>query len=75
MEKKEVNEERLNTNDIRVRNRTITEMVIDKELKEIEDGEELEAIEESEIMEILEEEIHPNIFHRLFPSYDLENFT
>lgn len=57
------------------RMKTITELVIDKELKEIEEFDELEVIEESQLHEIKEEEIHPNIFNRLFPKVDLTNFA
>lgn len=49
------------------RMKTITELVIDKELNRIEDFEGLEVIEESQLHEVKEEEVHPNIFNRLFP--------
>ena len=57
------------------RMKTITELVIDKELNRLEDFEEgLEVIEESQLHEVKEEEVHPNIFNRLFPNLELTNF-
>jgi hypothetical protein len=57
--------------------KTITELVIDKEMKNMDEVDELDIIEEDPDVDVEHEKlkVHPNIFKRLLPHLNIKDFT